>query len=167
MQPPIPLPPNLPPPSSDDNEGQALYKRAKEGDRAALVKYVQREVEKIEGQKVDDSGVKARSEGGKYTPTAKQDPGKTGVNPFKGKSFEEIDKMLTEKGFKKIGPDPLNGKGSYFHPETGRKYYFDKGGRVYKGNVTEGPHIDVHNMEDGQSLNDVKHKFPLGDNLYE
>jgi len=43
------------------------------------------------------------------------------ANPFKGKSFAEIDKMLMEKGFKKVGPDAASGKGAYFHPETGRQ----------------------------------------------
>jgi len=89
-----------------------------------------------------------------------------GANPFKGKTFEEIDRILTERGFKKVGPDPASGKGSYFHPETGRKYYLDKGG-VYKEGV-ELPHVDVHRMENDINLEKVgKRRYPIGDNLVE
>lgn len=65
----------------------------------------------------------------------------------------------------KKGPDPMNGKGSYFHPESGRKYYVDPGG-IYKSG-TELPHVDVHRLIDGKSIEDIKRKFPLEDSLYE
>jgi hypothetical protein len=85
-------------------------------------------------------------------------------NPFKGKTFEDIDQILTERGFRKVGPDPANGKGSYFHPKTGRKYYLDKGG-VYKEGI-EMPHVDVHRMENGLNLESVgKRRYPLGETL--
>jgi RHS repeat-associated protein len=64
-----------------------------------------------------------------------------GANPFKGKTFSQIDEMFKFKGFKTKGIDPLNGKGSYFNPETGIRYYLDKGGRYKKG--FEGPHVDI------------------------
>jgi hypothetical protein len=88
-----------------------------------------------------------------------------GANPFKGKTPEQIDKILTERGFIKKGPDPVSGKGSYFHPESGRKYYLDSGGKYKKG--TELPHVDVHRMKDGQNLEHLKRKYPLGESLYE
>jgi len=86
-------------------------------------------------------------------------------NPFQGKTPQQIDDLLTSRGFKKVGPDPMNGKGSYFHPETGRKYYCDPGG-VYKPG-TELPHVDVHRMIDGKNIEGIKRKYPLGDKLYE
>ena len=88
------------------------------------------------------------------------------LNPFKNKTFHEVDKMLTQRGFKKVGPDPAAGKGSYFHPESGRKYYLDKGG-AYKEGV-ELPHIDVHRMKNGVNLESLgKRRYPLGENLIE
>ena len=90
-----------------------------------------------------------------------------GANPFKGKSFEEIDKILTGRGFKKAGTDPASGKGSYFHPETGRKYFMDEGRGGYKNGMRENPHVDVHRMRDGVSVEAEKRKYPLGDRLYE
>lgn len=87
-----------------------------------------------------------------------------GSNPFKGKSFEQIDKLLTERGFEKAGTDPASGKGSYLHPESGRKYYLDNGGRYREG--TELPHVDVHRMRDGVNLEkEGKRRYPLGDSL--
>ncbi len=59
----------------------------------------------------------------------------------------------------------MSGKGSYFHPESGRKYYVDPGG-VYKSG-TELPHVDSHRMLDGKNIEGIKHKYPLGDKLYE
>ncbi|GCD83040.1 hypothetical protein PTHTG4_21030 [Parageobacillus thermoglucosidasius] len=40
--------------------------------------------------------------------------------------------MFMKKGFEKRGPDPLNGKGGYVNPKTGRSYYLDKGGALQK-----------------------------------
>jgi len=62
-------------------------------------------------------------------------------NPFKNKTFKQIDKMFRSKGYKLNGPDPLNGKGSYTNPKTGTRYYLDKG-KAYKKGV-ETPHVDV------------------------
>ncbi len=86
-------------------------------------------------------------------------------NPFKGKTPQQIDDLLTSRGFKKVGPDPMNGKGAYFHPDSGRKYDLDAGG-VYRAG-TELPHVDVHRMLDGKNIECIKRKYPLGDNLYE
>ena len=90
-----------------------------------------------------------------------------GGNPFKGKSFDEIDKILTGRDFKKVGADPASGKGSYFHPDTGRKYFLDKGRGGYKKGMRENPHVDVHRMRNGKNIETEKRKFPLGDKLYE
>lgn len=49
--------------------------------------------------------------------------------------------MFKAKGFTTKGPSPLTGKGSYFNPKTGTRYYLDKGGMYKKG--FEGPHIDI------------------------
>ena len=63
-------------------------------------------------------------------------------NPFVGKSFEEIDHMFRMKGFEMKGIDPLMGKGSYFNPKTGTKYYLDWGRKKYKTG-REAYHVDV------------------------
>ena len=63
-------------------------------------------------------------------------------NPFVGKSFEEIDHMFRMKGFEMKGIDPLMGKGSYFNPKTGTKYYLDWGEKEYKTG-RESFHVDV------------------------
>ena len=88
-----------------------------------------------------------------------------GSNPFKGKSLNEIDDMLRSRGFTTKGDDPATGKGSYFHPGTGRKYYLDKGGVYSEG--TELPHVDVHRMENRLNVETGKRKYPLGNNLIE
>ena len=62
--------------------------------------------------------------------------------PFVGKSFEEIDHMFRMKGFEMKGIDPLMGKGSYFNPKTGTKYYLDWGEKEYKTG-RESFHVDV------------------------
>ncbi len=62
-------------------------------------------------------------------------------NPFKGKTFSQIDEMFNSKGFTTKGADPLSGKGSYFNPNSGTRYYLDKGGMYKKG--FEGPHVDI------------------------
>ncbi len=85
-----------------------------------------------------------------------------GGNPFKGKTPQQIDKMLRDKGFELKGPDPATGKGSYINPRTGRKYYIDKGGKYKKG--TELPHVDVHRPSSSAL---PKKKLPLGDRLIE
>lgn len=88
-----------------------------------------------------------------------------GRNPFAGKSAAEVDELLRARGFRAVGPDSAAGRGSYFHPTTGRKYYLDPGGKYRAG--TELPHVDVHRMQDGLNLEGVKKKLPLGESLYE
>ena len=88
-----------------------------------------------------------------------------GANPFKGMTPQEIDRLLTSRGFIKVGPDPMNGKGSYLHPISGRKYYVDPGGTYKAGK--ELPHVDVHRKLDGKNIEGIKRKYPLGDKLYE
>lgn len=87
------------------------------------------------------------------------------INPFRGKTFQQIDRMFHSKGFILKGPDPLNGKGAYFHPITNRKYYLDHAGKTYRDGIMELPHVDVHyNIP----VNGVeKQRFPLGEYLYE
>lgn len=51
--------------------------------------------------------------------------GGLGGNPFKGKSPLQVDEMLRNKGFVPRGPDPLNGKGTYVNPRSGRPYHID------------------------------------------
>jgi RHS repeat-associated protein len=64
-----------------------------------------------------------------------------GANPFKDKTFSEIDEMLKSKGFTTKGIDPVRGKGSYFNPQTGTRYYLDQGGMWKNG--YEGQHVDI------------------------
>jgi RHS repeat-associated protein len=90
-----------------------------------------------------------------------------GLNPFKGKSFKEIDRIFTDRGFKKTGSDPASGKGSYFNKKTGRKYYLDRGRGGYKKGMRENSHVDVHRMKNGENIETEKRKYPLGDRLYE
>jgi hypothetical protein len=102
-----------------------------------------------------------------------------GANPFKGKTFGKIDARLRRKGFDTVGKNPAEGVGSYFHPESGRKYYLDKAGKIYKKTGLERPHVDVHrkSLETGKNLKDIKElpsdsklttikrKYPLGEKL--
>ena len=60
-------------------------------------------------------------------------------NPFKGKTPIEIDDMFRKKGFGTSGPDPLNGKGGYINPKSGRSYHID-----WKNSYGERPHVDVN-----------------------
>jgi hypothetical protein len=60
-------------------------------------------------------------------------------NPFKGQTAAQVDKMLRAKGFEPRGPDPLNGKGGYVNPRTGRSYHIDRANRF-----GEPPHVDVN-----------------------
>ena len=70
----------------------------------------------------------------------KKSPSNGLSNPFKGKTFEEIDGMFRAKGYEIKGPDPKNGKGSYLSP-SGNAFYLDKGGNYKLG--YEGPHVDA------------------------
>ena len=90
------------------------------------------------------------------------------------KTFKQINKKLINRGFTTKGKNPVKGEGSYFHPETGRKYHLDKGGKAYKEG-TELPHVDVHrrNIETGANVEKLdqlplwskftepKRKYPL------
>jgi len=59
--------------------------------------------------------------------------------PFKGKTPTQIDKMFRSKGFKLKGPSPINGRGGYVKPKTGRSYHRDP-----KNRFSEPPHVDVN-----------------------
>lgn len=60
------------------------------------------------------------------------------ANPFKGKSVDDIAEMFMDKGFTPKGTDPLRGRGTFVHPNTGRPYHIDAGHLPPKG-----PHIGV------------------------
>ena len=72
-------------------------------------------------------------------------------NPFKGKTPTEIDKMLRDAGFEPRGPDPLNGKGGYVNPKTGRSYHIDEA-----NSFGEPPHVDVNRLRDYKGPLDKK-----------
>lgn len=61
-------------------------------------------------------------------------------NPFKGKTFSQIDEMFKAKGFDVKVDYAIKGKGSYISP-NGNRYWLDKGGMYKKG--FEGPHVDI------------------------
>ena len=84
-----------------------------------------------------------------------------GVNPFRGRTPQQVDELLRGRGFVSKGPDPLSGRGAYFHPRTGRKYYIDQGGAYRKG--VERPHVDVHRMRNGANIEGEKRRLPLGE----
>jgi len=86
------------------------------------------------------------------------------INPFRGKTFPQIDQMLRAKGFTTKGPNPLYGRGSYFSPTANRKYYLDYAGKTYKGGIIEMPHVDVHYKVPINGIE--KQRFPLGEFLY-
>lgn len=100
-----------------------------------------------------------------------------GANPFKYRTFEQIANRLEARGFIVKGNDPINGIGSYFHPISGRKYYFDYANteKSIKGSFKELPHVDVHRIIDGKliehklpkdcNLKTVKRKYPIGEKL--
>ena len=62
-----------------------------------------------------------------------------GQNPFRGKTPEEIEEMLTKKRYTPRGPDPLDGRGTYVNPRNGRGYHIDS-----KHAEPKGPHVGVH-----------------------
>lgn len=101
------------------------------------------------------------------------------VNPFKDKTFEQIDARLRQRGFLAKGESPETGVGSYMHKGSGRKYFLDKGKQYSKG--YEYPHVDVHRMnkttgEVMERFQDIpktssftkpKRKYPLGDKVHD
>ena len=89
-------------------------------------------------------------------------PSAGGINPFRGKSPEQLDEMFKKRGFEPRGPDPVHGKGGYVNPKTGRSYHIDPGA-VYKRG-TEYPHVDVNRVGDSKL---PKKKYPLGDKLHD
>jgi hypothetical protein len=79
-----------------------------------------------------------------------------GANPFKGKTAAQIDEMFKAKGFEPRGPDPLNGKGGYVNPKTGRSYHIDEA-----NSFGEPPHVDVNRAKTYDGPLDKK-KYPFG-----
>jgi hypothetical protein len=87
----------------------------------------------------------ARSTGqiGAVSPAAQNAAHTRGLgNPFKGKTPAEIAEMFKAKGFVPRGPDPLNGKGGYVNPKTGRSYHIDEA-----NSFGEAPHVDVNRLK--------------------
>jgi RHS repeat-associated protein len=82
----------------------------------------------------------------------------TGFNPFKGKSPKQIERILLEKGYKPMGPDPLRGRGNFVSPRTGprtgnRPYHIDANHPPPKP-----PHVGV-----GRPRGDARDNFPTRD----
>jgi hypothetical protein len=63
---------------------------------------------------------------------------------FKDKTAKDLDKMFRGRGLDPKGLDPLNGKGSYIHPKSGRKYCIDA---KNKGRYREPSHVDISRSE--------------------
>ena len=82
------------------------------------------------------------------------------------RALEGVVRVVRVRGFKVVGKDPAAGKGAYFEPISGRKYYLDPGKGGYKNSMRELPHVDVHRMFEGNVIEAVKRKYPLGDRLY-
>jgi len=59
--------------------------------------------------------------------------------------------MLRDAGFEPRGPDPLNGKGGYVNPKTGRSYHIDEA-----NSYGEPPHVDVNRPRDYKGPLDKK-----------
>ena len=77
-----------------------------------------------------------------------------GSNPFKGKTPKQIDKMLRKKGYEPRGPNPMNGKGTYVNPKTGRSIHLD-----HNHPPPKPPHIGVQRPRGKRDL-PVK-EYPL------
>ena len=85
-----------------------------------------------------------------------------GLNPFRGKTAEQIDEMFRRRGFDARGPDPIHGRGGYVNPKTGRSFHIDPGAEYKRG--TEYPHVDVNRLGNSHL---PKKKYPLGDKLHD
>jgi RHS repeat-associated protein len=79
----------------------------------------------------------------------------SGINIFKGKTPAEIDQIFRNAGFEARGPDPVNGKGGYVNPKTGRSYHID-----YSNSYGEPPHVDVNRAKSYKGQLD-KRKFDM------
>lgn len=80
-----------------------------------------------------------------------------GANPFKGKSAQEVSKVLEKKGYAPKGSDPGAGRGTYVNTKTGRGYHIDA-----EHPAPKGPHVGVHrsrNMRDTMKPRD----YPMGE----
>jgi RHS repeat-associated protein len=79
----------------------------------------------------------------------------SGINPFKGKTPIEIENELLNKGFIPRGPNPIDGKGGYVNPKTGRSYHIDM-----NNSYGESPHVDVNRLR-GYNGSLEKRKFDI------
>ena len=81
----------------------------------------------------------------------------TVANPFKGKTAQKIEDMLTKKGYEPRGPDPLTGRGGYVNPQNGRSYHIDPANKF-----GEPSHVDVNRLpKNTPEL--PKKKYPFGE----
>lgn len=62
-----------------------------------------------------------------------------GINPFKGKTVDQIENMLLKRGYKARGSNPKAGKGTYVDPKTGRTIHIDAHHKPPKP-----PHVGVY-----------------------
>jgi hypothetical protein len=77
------------------------------------------------------------------------------ANPFAGKTPQEIENMLLNRGFDPRGPDPVNGMGGYVNPANDRSYHIDPA-----NSFGEPPHVDVNRLpKNTPEL--PKKKFPI------
>jgi RHS repeat-associated protein len=76
------------------------------------------------------------------------------ANPFKGKTAQQIDRMLRSKGYIPKGPNPMAGKGTYLNPKTGRSVHIDANHPPPKP-----PHVSVQRPRDSRNL--PPKEFPL------
>ncbi|MGH7928413.1 MAG: hypothetical protein ACREQV_11515, partial [Candidatus Binatia bacterium] len=79
-----------------------------------------------------------------------------GVNPFKGKTAEEIGAMLQKKGYVPMGDNPLVGRGTFVNPKTGRGYHIDA-----RHPDPKGPHVGVHRPREKQNALPPR-DYPMG-----
>lgn len=78
-----------------------------------------------------------------------------GTNPFEGKTPPEIDSMFRRKGYTPMGPNPLNGEGTYVNPRNGRGYHVD----AYHP-PPKPPHVGVHRTRGNRGTMGAR-EYPL------
>lgn len=86
-------------------------------------------------------------------------------NTFKGRTPDQVDRMLQEKGFEMRGEDPAGGLGGYVNPRNNRSYHIDPEATAWRGR-TEHPHVDVNGLRSYRGALPKK-KYPLGDRLHD
>ncbi|MCG8458517.1 MAG: RHS repeat-associated core domain-containing protein, partial [Holophagales bacterium] len=80
--------------------------------------------------------------------------GMGGLNPFRGKTPAQIERMLLDRGFIRKGPDPVSGKGTYVNPRTGRSIHIDANHPPPKP-----PHVSIQRPRNSRAL--PPREYPL------